>query len=158
VGLAQVEFVAGGAVVHSNRRHGLGAVTVKIADKHDPCGLSHDSSVQRTAPMGHSTPIQGNDRSISPRSDRPQRVDASLPDVIVIDLAGALRWGHSSGGCNWMLSAATGLRLTRVHKKTDSVRVVSQAKGYRSPVPCALSARLTRVLCGHQRTICVRSI
>jgi hypothetical protein len=30
---------------------------VKIADKHDPCGLSHDSSVQRTAPMGHSTPI-----------------------------------------------------------------------------------------------------
>jgi hypothetical protein len=78
--------------------------------------------------------------------------------VIVIDLAGALRRGHSSGGCNWMLSAATGLRLTRVRKKIDSVRVVSQAKGYRSPVPPALSAWLTRVLCGHQRTICVRSI
>jgi hypothetical protein len=35
VGLAQVEFVAGGAVVHSNRRHCLGAITVKIAGKHD---------------------------------------------------------------------------------------------------------------------------
>jgi hypothetical protein len=47
MGLAQVEFVAGAAVVHSNRRHGLGAVTVKIADKHDPCCLGHDSSLQR---------------------------------------------------------------------------------------------------------------
>jgi hypothetical protein len=45
--LAQVEFVAGRAVVHSNRRHGLGAVTVKIAGKHDTCCLSHDTSVQR---------------------------------------------------------------------------------------------------------------
>jgi hypothetical protein len=47
VRLAQVEFVAGRAVVHSNRGHGLGAVTVKIAGKHDPCCLSHDTSVQR---------------------------------------------------------------------------------------------------------------
>jgi hypothetical protein len=45
--LAQVEFVAGRAVVHSNCRHGLGAVIVKIARKHDPCCLSHDTSVQR---------------------------------------------------------------------------------------------------------------
>jgi hypothetical protein len=59
--------------------------------------------------MGHSTPTQSNDRSVSPRSDRPQRVDASLPDVIVIDLAGALRRGHSSGGRYWTLSAATTL-------------------------------------------------
>jgi hypothetical protein len=49
-------------------------------------------------------------------------------------------------------------RLERVRERTDSVRVISHAKGYRSPVPCALSAWLTRVLCGHQRTICVRSI
>jgi hypothetical protein len=47
VGLAQVEFVAGGAVVHSNRRHGLGAVTVNIAGKHDTRCLSHSSSLQR---------------------------------------------------------------------------------------------------------------
>ena len=47
VGLAQVDFVAGGAIVHSNRRHGLGAVTVKIADKHDQCCLGHNSSLQR---------------------------------------------------------------------------------------------------------------
>jgi hypothetical protein len=52
VGLAQVEFVAGGAVVHSNRRHGLGAVTVKIADKHDTCCLGHNSSVQRHTSNG----------------------------------------------------------------------------------------------------------
>jgi hypothetical protein len=45
--LAQVEFVAGRAVVHSNRRHGLAAVTVKIAGKHDTCCLSHNTSVQR---------------------------------------------------------------------------------------------------------------
>jgi hypothetical protein len=45
--LAQVQFVASRAVVHSNRRHGLGAVTVKIAGQHDPCCLSHDTSVQR---------------------------------------------------------------------------------------------------------------
>jgi SagB-type dehydrogenase family enzyme len=45
--LAQVEFVAGRAVVHANRGHGLGAVTVKIAGKHDTCCLSHDTSVQR---------------------------------------------------------------------------------------------------------------
>jgi hypothetical protein len=49
VGLAQVEFVAGGAVVHSNRRHGLGAITVKIARKHDQCCLGHNSSLQRHA-------------------------------------------------------------------------------------------------------------
>jgi hypothetical protein len=41
VGLAQVEFVAGGVVVHSNRRHGFGAITVKIAGKDDPCCLDH---------------------------------------------------------------------------------------------------------------------
>ena len=66
--------------------------------------------------MGHSTQIQSDARSMSRRSDRPQRVDASLPDVIVIDLAGALRRGHSSGGCNWALSAATALLTPSVTK------------------------------------------
>ena len=47
VGLAHVEFVAGGAVVQSNRRHRLGAVTVKIAGKHDTGCLGHNSSLQR---------------------------------------------------------------------------------------------------------------
>jgi hypothetical protein len=47
VGLAQVEFIAGGAVVYANRRDGLGPVTVKIAGKHDTCCLGHDSSLQR---------------------------------------------------------------------------------------------------------------
>jgi hypothetical protein len=50
VGLAQIELVAGGAGVHSNRRHGVGAVTVKIAGKHDPCCLGHNSSLQRHTP------------------------------------------------------------------------------------------------------------
>jgi hypothetical protein len=57
VGLAQVEFIAGGAVVHPNRRHGLGAITVKIAGEDDPCCLGHDSSLQRHAcdvPLGQS--------------------------------------------------------------------------------------------------------
>jgi hypothetical protein len=45
--LAQVEFVAGRAVIYPNRGHGLGAVTVQIAGQHDPCCLSHDTSVQR---------------------------------------------------------------------------------------------------------------
>jgi hypothetical protein len=52
VGLAQVEFVSGSAVVHSNRRHGLGAVTVKIADKHDTRLLGHNSSLQRHTSNG----------------------------------------------------------------------------------------------------------
>jgi hypothetical protein len=47
VSLAQVDFVAGSAVVQSNRRDGLGAVTMKIARKHDTGGLSHNSSLQR---------------------------------------------------------------------------------------------------------------
>jgi hypothetical protein len=50
VGLAQIELVAGRAVVHSNRRHGLGAVTVKIAGKHDPCCFGHNSSLPRHTP------------------------------------------------------------------------------------------------------------
>jgi hypothetical protein len=54
VGLAQVEFVAGGAVVHSNRRHGLGAVTVKIAGKNDTCCLSHNPSLERNSAESHS--------------------------------------------------------------------------------------------------------
>lgn len=45
--LAQVEFIPGRAVVNANRRHRLGAVTVKIAGKYDKCCLSHDTSVQR---------------------------------------------------------------------------------------------------------------
>jgi hypothetical protein len=52
VGLAQVEFVAGGAVVQSNRRHGLGAVTMKIARKHDTRCLGHNSSLQRPTSDG----------------------------------------------------------------------------------------------------------
>ena len=75
VGLAQVEFVAGGAVVHSNRRHGLGAVTVKIAGKHDPCCLGHDSSLQR-----HSSnqPLTRNPKQ--PRSGpSPFALDAGVP-------------------------------------------------------------------------------
>jgi hypothetical protein len=69
VRLAQVEFVAGGAVVHSNRRHGLGAVTVQIAGKHDTCCLSHDTSVQRyTSDRLLAQIRRRNDRSSSPHS------------------------------------------------------------------------------------------
>jgi hypothetical protein len=64
--LAQVEFVAGRAVVHSNRRHGLCAVTVKIAGQHDPCCLSHNISVQRHTSDRLLARIQdSNDRSIA---------------------------------------------------------------------------------------------
>jgi hypothetical protein len=41
VGLAQVQFVASNAVVQSNRRDGLGAVTVKITGKNDARCLGH---------------------------------------------------------------------------------------------------------------------
>jgi hypothetical protein len=69
VGLAQVEFVAGGAVVHSNRRHGLGAVTMKIARKHDTRCLGHNSSLQRPTSDGPlARDPNTNDRPISPRS------------------------------------------------------------------------------------------
>jgi hypothetical protein len=67
--LAQVEFVAGRAVVHSNCRHGLGAVTVKIAGQHDLCCLSHDTSVQHHTSDRLLARIQNSqDRSISPLS------------------------------------------------------------------------------------------
>ena len=69
VGLAQVEFVAGAAVVHSNRRHGLGAVTMKIARKHDTRCLGHNSSLQRPTSDGPlARDPNTNDRPISPRS------------------------------------------------------------------------------------------
>ena len=52
MGLAQVEFVAGGAVVHSNRCHGLGAISVKVARKHDTSCLRHSESLQRGTANG----------------------------------------------------------------------------------------------------------
>jgi hypothetical protein len=68
VRLAQVEFVAGRAVVHSNRRYGVGAVAVKIAGKHDTCCLSHDTSVLRYTSDRLLAQIRSsNDRSRSPR-------------------------------------------------------------------------------------------
>jgi hypothetical protein len=64
--LAQVEFVAGRAVVHSNRRYGLGAVIVKITGQHDTCCLSHNTSVQPRTSDRLLGRIQNNkDRSIS---------------------------------------------------------------------------------------------
>ena len=73
----RVEFVAGGAVVQSNRRHGLGAVTVKIAGQHDARCLGHVLKFcSATAPMSHSLASTGQQsiRMPSPRSD--QRVAA----------------------------------------------------------------------------------
>jgi hypothetical protein len=80
MGLAQVEFVAGGAVVHSNCRHGLGAVTVKITDKHDPCCLGHNSSLQRhTTDEPLAAIPNSNGQSISPRSGWPRATARMAP-------------------------------------------------------------------------------
>ena len=67
--LAHVEFVAGAAVVHSNRRHGLGAVTMKIADKHDTCCLAITQVCSATPPIGYS-PESKQQRSIQLPSQR----------------------------------------------------------------------------------------
>src|SRR5918995_3632812 len=92
VGLAQVEFVAGGAVVHSNRRHGLAAVTVKIARKHDARCLGHNSSLQRHSsdePLARNPP--SNDRTRTPRLGRTTTLWMGRSDALGVRMIESLR-------------------------------------------------------------------